>query len=263
MARIAVYLILAIASAAALFFVSDPVWVGLLTGVATALLIPIIDMWANHPYGWDILRSSATLRNVDIRISASYLIRVQDRDRFLLIRGSRYPDQFQPVGGVYKFNPSALEQFKKWELQTDAFVPIDDISVDDLRVRIKGRHLVSFLRWFESGRNREVGAFREYFEELAGPYNLSYEEMQNIRFDLRKMHVNKIRYSDYAQSNELLIADVFDLVCDRPHLEKIKKIAEESPTQFRWVSQEQITRLGAKPGEEDQFRIAITASWTL
>lgn len=207
--------------------------------------------------------ASIALRKADIRISASYLIRIQDRDKFLLIRGSRYPDQFQPLGGVYKFNPSALEQFKKWELQTDTFVPVDDRSVDDLRVRIKGRHLVSFLRWFESGRNREVGAFREYFEELAGPYDLQHEQLQNIRFDLRKRHINKIRYSDYAQSKELLIADIFDLVCDQSQLERVKQVSEENPAQFRWVSREQITRLESKPGEDDQFKIAVTASWTL
>ena len=114
MTRIVIYLLLSVTTALALLVVKDPVSVGLLTGISTALIVSVVDMWGSHPYGPKLLFSALRFRNTWIRVSVSYLVRIEHKGRFLLIRGSRYPDQFQPVGGVYKFNPSAVSLFNKW-----------------------------------------------------------------------------------------------------------------------------------------------------
>jgi hypothetical protein len=261
--RISVYTVLAVASATALFFVNNPTAVGLLTGIATGLLIPLIDMWANHPYGLDIMIGAIRFRRTEIRISASYLIRVESQGKYLLIRGSRYPDQFQPVGGVYKFNPSALETFRAWGLRSDDFIPIDEASVDDLRVRISGRHLPSFLKWFESGKNREQGASREFYEELVRNGPLPVSLLPKVRFDFRRRHVNKLRYSEFVQCYELLVADIFDLVCTDTQVEQIRSVTAADESTFAWVDPDRIKRLGAIPGKMQTMKISQTAQWLL
>ncbi|PZS24308.1 MAG: hypothetical protein DLM60_00615 [Pseudonocardiales bacterium] len=263
MSRISIYLLLILASAVALFFVHDPVVVGLLTGVSTGLLIPIIDLWATHPYPWNVYIHTVRLRNSDVRISASYLIRIEVDGRYLLIRGSRYPDQFQPVGGVYKFNPSAIEKFRSWNLQSDNFIPIDKVSEDDLRVRVKGRYLLSFLKWFDSGRNREQGAFREFYEELIVSGGLPLSILTDLRFDFRRRHINEIRYSDYAQSYELLIADIFDAVCSDSRGDQLRSATSYDTSKYVWVDGDRIRRLGAVPGQAPTISIARTATWLL
>nr|WP_241158244.1 hypothetical protein [Adlercreutzia sp. ZJ138] len=37
-------------------------------------------------------------------MSAAYLFRIKVGGKYLLIRGNRIKDQYQPVGGVYKGN---------------------------------------------------------------------------------------------------------------------------------------------------------------
>lgn len=260
--RLLIYIVLCISSALALLIFNDPVMVGLLTGVSTALLIPIIDMILNHPYGIRFLYQSFKLRNQPVRISASYLIRIEHRGRYLLIRGNRYPDQFQPVGGVYKFNPSALSVLRKLRVQSDDLIPIDDVSSDDLRIRVEGRFLPSFLRWFVSGEGRENGPFREFYEELVleGPLPSKFA---NIRFDFVRRHVNPIRYSPYAQSHELLVADIYEAVVDDVTRREIEALTEANPESFLWLSADRIRRRGAVPGEAQTIKVASTCEWIL
>ncbi|MFR7650579.1 MAG: hypothetical protein ACLUYK_04905, partial [Eggerthella lenta] len=53
-----------------------------------------------------LLGTSITKQKKRIRISAAYLFRIKIDERYLLILGGNI-DQYQPVGGVYKFFPSA------------------------------------------------------------------------------------------------------------------------------------------------------------
>lgn len=263
MGRIGIYLLLALAAVVGLLFFDDPVVIGLLTGVSTGLLIPVIDLWATYPYPWNIYINTVRLRNTDVRISVSYLIRIEVDGRYLLIRGSRFPDQFQPVGGVYKFNPSAIEKFRSWNLTSDNFIPIDKVSEDDLRVRVKGRYLLSFVKWFDSGKNREQGAFREFYEELVIGGGLPPSIFAGLRFDFRRRHINKIRYSDHAQSHELLIADIFDAICSDSQGEQLKSFTSCDPSRYAWVDSDRIRRLGGVPGQVPTISIARTATWLL
>lgn len=119
--------------------------VALLTGTVTAFLLPIVDAGvSNIPYA-RLALSSILHYNRRVRVSISYLFRIELNGNYLLVRGGRYPDQFQPVGGVYKFNPSAKDAFRRWSVESDDFVPIDNVSRDDLRIRIPGRHLLRIV----------------------------------------------------------------------------------------------------------------------
>ncbi|MCR6481435.1 hypothetical protein M8542_01260 [Amycolatopsis sp. OK19-0408] len=166
------YLVLIIAAIVGLVFSSGDLWMALLTGLITGCAVPIIDAVIQNRKYLRIVSATLRYRRTRVRVSVSYLLRVERNGKYLLVRGKRYSNQFQPIGGVYKVNPSAQAAFRRWKVETDDLIPIDTSSQNDLRIWIKGSHLLSFVRWFESGKNREVGPMRELYEELVMPHLL-------------------------------------------------------------------------------------------
>jgi hypothetical protein len=262
--RLLVYAALVIASLVSLAFIRGEIAIGLLTGTITAFGLPIVDVTVSN-FRYACLAFSSLLHyKKRVRVSISYLFRIEINEVYLLVRGSRYSDQFQPVGGVYKFNPSARTIFRQWSVETDDFIPIDDVSRDDLRIRIPGKHLLRLVRWFETGKNREVGPLREFHEELVQSGYLSADKFAYVRFDFVERQIKRIRYSDYAQSYELLIADVYDVVPNVDQHRELERLQSDSETSdLLWATAERIRRRGAIPGNPHSDRIATTAEWTL
>lgn len=120
-------------------------------------------------------------------------------------------------------------------------------------------------RWFETGRNREVGPSREFHEELVGAGILSHGNFVYVRCDFIQRQIHRVRYSEYAQSFELLVADIYDVVLDsrqQVELEALQAGSLESSS-LMWANADQIRRRGAAPGKPDAPRISVTAEWTL
>jgi hypothetical protein len=237
--------------------------VGVWTGIATALLIPVIDLLINNRKYLRVALSALIHRENEIRISFSYLLRVQDGSNYLLVRGKRYRNQYQPIGGVYKFNPSARPLFSKWRVLNDELIPIDDVSTDDLRLRVPALKILRFLRWFESGQNREVGIWREFYEEMVVPGHVSLEDFAVLQCDFLRTHIEPLRYSHHAGRYELLVAHIFELVPTESQLEALRKLNGQSEDAPGWFSEEQVRRRGATLGMEQPVEIPPTASWTL
>ncbi len=111
-----------------------------------------------------------------------------------MIRGGRFPTQFQPVGGVFKV--AATGRGKLVELgAADDLIPLDTASADDLRIRLEGCRLVSFLKWFESGQGRETSPWREFQEELVASGLVPAHLFPNI-FHEKLWDVRKFRWSE-------------------------------------------------------------------
>ncbi|MBC3842368.1 hypothetical protein GXW82_25795 [Streptacidiphilus sp. 4-A2] len=155
MIRVAVYFCLAVSLAAASFFIKNPVWFNLAIGASSGLSIPFFESIVNNLTAIRYIYYSLRFYGVDVRISTSYLFRVKIDGRYLLIRGRRFPDQFQPVGGVHKVSFSGRQFLAGIGAVDDDLVPIDQHSADDMRIRIKGRYLLSFYNWFKSREGRE------------------------------------------------------------------------------------------------------------
>ena len=104
-----------------------------------------------------------------IRISASYLFNIMLKDTdgeevFLLTKGERR-DQYQPIGGAYKYYPEArpfLESLGAQFEESSRGVKSDD----DLRLSIPKENVYDFEQWYRSGVGREVNCTRELYEEL-------------------------------------------------------------------------------------------------
>lgn len=264
MVRLAIYAIGALFFTAVLF-VADPDsgLFAVASGFAIGFAIPLIDaVIVNFRYlkiAWYSLRTWKSR----VRVSVSYLYRIQVDNEYLLVKGLRF-DQYQPVGGVYKFHPASSGIRNEMNVLDDNLLQPDEVSEGDLRVRIPGRRLLQFVRWFESGTGRETDGWREFYEELVAPGLLPKSAFRSIKYDRVGRHYHPMRYSAWAQSQELLIADIFEVLPTDAQTVELRKLRNAEDVRILWASEDQIRRLGASDGVATQtIKIAQTAEWTI
>lgn len=264
MARILIYLVGLIVSIAiaCVLGTSNP-WFSVLAGTAVGFLIPLIDaLVANARWLRVIFYSLRTWRS-RVRISVSYLYRIRVENDYMLIKGKRF-EQLQPVGGVYKFHPSSFGLRNDLDVRDDDLLRPDAISDQDLRIRIPGKNLLAFIKWFEKGSGRETDGWREFYEELIAPGILPENVFRTIRHDRIRRHYEPMRLSEHAQLQEILIADIFELLPTPEQMEALKELRTNGHAEICWATESQIQRRGAVQESPSQLTtIARTASWTL
>lgn len=161
------------------------------------------------------LQSNFTkIKNEDVRFSISYLIRIEipDSSKYLLVRGHRIKDQMQPVGGVYK-KYDGFSEFESYGLKKDCDskgIKSDEISKDDLRFRVKGKHALDVIKWFETGNGREITYNREFIEELIEDHGFDAAIFQKLDFRKVQKVMNVFKYSTYHECHEVLIYDIVE-----------------------------------------------------
>ncbi|MEV7312739.1 hypothetical protein AB0N56_07365 [Streptomyces microflavus] len=259
MIRLVIYVTLALVSGAASFFISNSTIVNMTAGFSVGLMIPVVDEigknWQQLRHIWYSLR----YRKKTIRVSTSYLFRIVIDGKYLLIRGSRYPNQFQPVGGVHKVSPQGSTSLSAMGVTGDDLIPVDPGSDGDIRVRVPGGDIVRFFRWFESREGREDSPWREFQEELLAAGILPADKFPHIMHNYVRRDVDKIRYSPWADSLEILVADVYELVPTPQQLDAFRHIAQAGHPDLVWVTPAQIQRRGATPGQPHSIEIAAHA----
>jgi hypothetical protein len=234
----------------------------LVSGIMIGLVIPLLDMLSSNVRYLRLAYYTARYPRQKIRLSVSYLFRIKVGDVYLLIKGKRW-NQYQPVGGVYKVSSSAKHEMNIIGALDDNLVPVDAVSENDLRIRIPVSRLITFVRWFESGYSRETSPWREFYEELIGPGILSADEFPFIFTDFIRRDIRPIRFSSHAQSLEILIADIYELLPTANQLEALKRLKETGHPEIIWATEDEIRHLGVAPGKKLDIRIGEPAVWTL
>ncbi len=156
-----------------------------LSAIASAVLGSVISIIFeaidSHGQGFHMWYQQLKYRKKEIRLSFSYLFKIQIDGKYLLIKGNRLKNQYQPVGGVYKYYPEAKPAL-------ESFGYISDIKMgntnetDDLRINIKGKNLLSFMEWFLSMKDREYDPCREFREELLVSGLLPSEKFSTLKY---------------------------------------------------------------------------------
>ena len=219
------------------------------------------------PSFWETMRliygSKRRYANDYLRVSISYLFRIKIDDKYLLVRGERIP-QYQPVGGVYKYSPDEVQDlFTKLDVREDKVMPIDKHSRDDLRVRILGRNLFDFVKWFMLEQNRETTQQREFQEELVKPGFLS-KAFDTIEPRYLYTVWRPLTYSPYTQATELMVYQVYRLKLTPLQESELRNLQLPVTGELRWVTEEQIKRLGDdQMAYPDPFRIGHHACYLL
>lgn len=205
------------------FFETNPVW-GCIGGISSALLGSVISIILasvdTHGHGIKLWVQHIKYWNNDVRLSFSYLFRIPIRGKYLLVKGNRLKKQYQPVGGVYKFYTEAKPTLEDFQYRPDIKMGNTD-ETDDLRIIIKGKHLLKFMDWFQSMQNREYDPSREFIEELIETNLLPSEVFKKIRYRKVDVHNVGVKYSNYNECDEFVYADIFELVLSEEQTKSI------------------------------------------
>lgn len=219
--------------------------------------------WQNRTRLWNAAVCAGPFRTKSVRISAAYLIRIEIDGKHLLVRGHRIRDQFQPVGGVYKYLPHAKSRLEDLGVTTDQCFPVDQDSRSDLRIRVPGKNVAKFLRWFDESRDRECNPWREFFEELVEPGLLSREVFPHAQFRYVKRDERRVRWSAELETREILVFDVFELVPTPEQEAELRRLAAAPGPDHVFAAEARLRRRGFQAGAEPAERIAPTAEWML
>ncbi|MFJ3188545.1 SMODS-associated NUDIX domain-containing protein [Streptomyces halstedii] len=198
---------------------------------------------------------SLRYRHRTIRISAAYLFRIKLDDKYLLVKGTRFP-HYQPAGGVFKFSPQGQAFLMSIDAQDDELVAIDDRSRSDLRIRIPARNLLKFYSWFDGRQGREDSPWREFHEELIVTSVLPADTFPYIFHDYHGRVVDPIRFSPQADSLEILMADIYELLPTREQEEALRRTLSSDRQDFSWFTRHAIERRGVMPGVTSNTPIA-------
>lgn len=173
--------------------------------------------------------------NKNIRLSCAYLFQIKKDGKYLLIKGNRI-EQYQPVGGVYKYYNSFNEIKSKLELKNESENRFYENG--DLRLITKGRYLVKFLDWFDTKKNREITVIRELIEELQ-PAEISVEKLiKNVQIEYLKTIKEEIKFSKHFQMDEQKIFNIYEAKIPSDMLDTIL-----SSNRYCLVEAEEIERL--------------------
>lgn len=180
--------------------------------------------------------------NLEIRLSPSYLYRIQINNKYLLVK-NRNRDIFQPVGGVYKYFDSAKNFLNEIEFKVDNKINIDTTSEKDLRIRIKAKYISKFLDWFYSNKDRETDFYREFKEELLDKNILSCK-FNKIKMNKLKSIKNTIEYSEFYKMYEIKPKDIIEIEYTEDQYIELKELYSKSSTDYYFADEEEILNYG-------------------
>lgn len=234
-----------------------------LLGLAIGFTIPLVDAALINSTKLRMAWYSVRYARKTVRVSVSYLYRIKHAGKYLLVRSHRWP-QYGPVGGVYKITPTAASLLDRIEALNDDLVRVDEISEHDLRLHIPGKNIYRFYAWFSSGADRETSPWREFYEELVSPAIVKPDLFPYVYHRYIRRVVRPMRYSSYARSDELLIADTYELLPTPEQIENLAALQKETSTDaIYWATADEIKRRGAQPGKNQTLKIGEPAEWTL
>ncbi|HDR4725978.1 hypothetical protein ABR776_18195 [Bacillus cereus] len=249
-----------------LFFTSDGTIVSLLTSAIITVAYGIVSYFLNNSRSlkniYLSLITKTKYRNEHIRFSISYLFKIKVGSDYLLVKGNRI-NQYQPIGGVYKFYPGVTDSFKKWDIKDDDCILIDDHSKNDLRIRVPGKHVMDFLNWFENRTSREVSANREFIEELIDTDILPLQHFHKLNYQFVKQIQNPLVYEQRFGCYQILIADIYELILDEEQENQFKSLKSTSSEKYLWANEELIKKLGVVKKEHETKNISPTSEWIL
>lgn len=194
---------------------------------------------------WLFFITKTWYRHTSIRLSISYLYRIKVNDKYLLVKNA-HDGHWQPVGGVYKTLPGSEKRLEELKVQADRlFESEKGIKKGDLRVHVKGKNVIPFLRWFDSSEDRELSPWREFCEELIKTTKIlnadifryiNYKYKGRITTPIIKLDTGGRGYFQY---------DIFDLVPNDEQSKELETLYNNGDGEdFRWFTADQIRSLG-------------------
>lgn len=212
-----------------------------------------------------------TICRRNIRVSMSYIYIIKIGNKYLLVKNT-HNAKYQLVGGKYKFFPEAKSNLEKLSYSEDIKLGVEGTRKDDIAFFIPSKNLFKFLKWFDSGNDREIDHFREFHEELLESKKtvtpiISDKELFNyINFRKVKTINTGIRKSPQESGFNCLEYNQYDILEPKFTLEQeayLKGLAEKGDSDdLKWASKELIATLGFQACEtEKKYGINEHTKW--
>lgn len=202
------------------------------SGVLGIMVSSIYEFVDTHDQGlktW--IDTQIRYREMNIRLSFSYLFRIEVDGKYLLVRGHRMNGQFQPIGGVYKVYDEGRSFLDQIRAVADISMGNAD-ETDDLRIQIKGKEYFKFWDWFESMKDREYDPRREFEEELIDTGILQVEEFRKLKYRKVWTHNVGVTYSQPLGIHEVVYADIFEIKLTDCQKQIIRDATRQNSTQI-------------------------------
>jgi hypothetical protein len=190
-------------------------------------------------------------RNEPIRLSFSYLWKIEHKGLYLLVRSNRIENTYQPVGGVYKyFHPETQSLFHSIGLIPDTGFVNDTISEYDLRVKLKRRTKIrALLNWFFSKENREIDPWREFTEELVVPSIFPDANFRHISYVLGGQCMTNLHWDKHFKIDTIKYFDIFIPRFKNVQKDSLHQLQSNIDQRYIWVTDDEIEQGKTKSGQ--------------
>jgi|SRR5690606_2112649 len=238
--------------------------VGLLGLIALIIESAIV----NRKHLWlAIYCSWLGFRGVRIRFSMSYLYRIKVDDKYLLVKNNNF-SHYQLVGGKYKIleNTRSFLQ-KEFDAMDDPKLPNKGLMKDDFALFIPASRAIRFLKWFNSGQDREISHWREFYEELieGKAQVLSKEKFPYVNYNFCGRVRTPVRRTPGWDCYEILQYDILDVLPTPEQRQEFKRLLEKGDTEYyKWADRHLIECLGHDNRTLSKaYDIGIHTKWAL
>jgi hypothetical protein len=234
------------------YFLSDelrPEFVG--NGLAMFVLLftveLVYDAYTNRHRLWLVIRCWwLGLWGGHVRFSMSYLYRIKVNDKYLLVKNSNW-DHYQLVGGKYKRLALTQKILNDFDAVDDLKMPTNGLKKDDLAVFVPAKNSIKFIDWFNTGKDREISHWREFYEELIDGKGklLDQKSFPYVNYNFRKSVITPLKRASNWDCWEILQYDILDFVPNAEQEKKLEELYQKGDSDYiKWADASLIQSLG-------------------
>lgn len=206
------------------------------------------------------------LREEYVRFSMSYLYRIKVDDKYLLVKNSTW-GHYQHVGGKYKRIALTQKILNDFDAIDDIKMPTNGLKKDDLAVFVPAKNAIKFIDWFNTGKDREVSHWREFYEELIEGKGklLEAKTFPHVNYNFRKTVITPLKKAPQWNCWEILQYDVLDLLPTREQEEMLEDLMQKGDTDYiKWADNALIQTMGFDSREAKTiYNIGAHTKWAL
>lgn len=178
-----------------------------------------------------------------VYVSLSYLfqIKLRGQNQYLMIRGKKIKNQYQPIGGVYKKFASLDSLWRKWGAQE---TKNDPENSDDLRFEVQRRFIPEIRKWFYLRKNREIDVWREFCEEMLLTDILSKNTFKHIKPEFLFSKEEALIFRKGRDIKQFLIYDIFTINLSPDQEKELVELYNSAPLteQYAFVDQKALDK---------------------
>lgn len=172
-----------------------------------------------------------------IRFSLSYQYIIKVDDKYLLVKNSNW-NFYQPVGGKYKRYPQTQTILNKFGAKDDLKLETTGLKKDDFALFVPAKNAIKFLDWFNSGNEREVSHWREFYEELIEGKGsvLSKDNFPNIDYLFLGKVITPLKKSPNLKCWEILQYDILEFLPNEDQKEELYQLLKAGDNDYiKWA----------------------------